>query len=89
MKSKKNKVVEYELQLIAHSASAFDTNVVLNGSSNWHRIVNIIKYGKRIISLKVFSRNLKISENKYVAQNINFICGMTHINGSLKKIGNT
>ena len=42
----KFKIVQYQLQLIAHNGSAFDTYVVLNGSSNWHRIVNIVKMEK-------------------------------------------
>ena len=56
------KIVKYNMQLIEHNGSGFDICVVLNKLSNWYRIVNIIKNGKGIISLKVFNRNVKISE---------------------------
>ena len=39
----KNKIVEHELQLIPNSGSWFDTSVVLNGLSNSHRMVTIVK----------------------------------------------
>ena len=48
----KNKIVEYELQLIAYDGSAFDTYVVLNNLSNWQRKMNIVKNGKGTISSK-------------------------------------
>ena len=57
--------------------------------SKWHIIVNIVKNGNRILSLKVFKRNIKIFENKPVPQYAYFRCGMTHNKTSLRKIGTT
>ena len=59
-----NKNIESNLELLAHEGSRFDTWVALNNLSNWYRITNIIKNGNGIISLKVFNRNVKISEKK-------------------------
>ena len=44
----KNEIVENELQLITHNGSAFDMYVVLNGLSNWHTKVMIVRNGKGI-----------------------------------------
>ena len=38
------------LQLLAHNGSAFDTYVVLNSLSNWHKKVSRVKCGKDIVS---------------------------------------
>ena len=79
-----NKIVEYELHMLGHNGSSFDTYIILNNLPKCRRIVNIIKNGKGIISLKIF--------NGYIdkkPQYVNFRCGMTHINESLKKIGIT
>ena len=83
----KNKIVEYDLQIIAQKISAFDTYVVLNSLSNLQRSVNIVKNGKSINSVKIFNKTVKVSEKKYVPQNIFFRCGMTYNNSSLKNIG--
>ena len=44
-KDKKGKVLDYNLQLLAHNGSGFDTWIVLNNLSCDKRIVNIIKNG--------------------------------------------
>ena len=51
----KNKIVEYNLQMHAHNGSGFDTWIVLNILPCDKHIVDIIKNGKGIISLKVFN----------------------------------
>ena len=68
----KNENIEYDLRSIDHIDSAFNTYVVMNGLSNWQKIVNIIRIGNGIISLKNFNRIIKISGNNYVPRHINF-----------------
>ena len=51
----KNKIIDYNLQLHAHNGSGFDTWIVLNNLRCDKHIVEIIKNGKGIISLKVFN----------------------------------
>ena len=54
--SLKNKIVEYNLQLHAHSGSGFDTWIILNNLlCDKHIVGDIIKNGKSIIELKVFN----------------------------------
>ena len=86
-KDKKGKVLEYNLQLHAHNGSGFDTWIVLNILPHDKRIVNIIKYGKGIIELKVF--NAYFEKKKQIPQYVHFRCGMTHLNYSLKNLGKT
>ena len=58
---KVKKIVEYNLYLIAHNGSGFDSYVVLNNLPQWRSDVKLIKNGAGIISLKIF--------NGYVHQN--------------------
>ena len=51
----KNKIVEYNLQLHAHNDSGLDTWIILNKLPCDKHIVDIIKNGKSIISLKIFN----------------------------------
>ena len=75
----KYEIVDFELQLMAHNGSAFDTYIGLNNLPNWHRLIDIINNGKGIISLNFINGYYKISENKTVPQ---FRCGMTPKNTS-------
>ena len=84
----KNKIVGYEIQLHAHNGSGFDTWIILNNLRCDKHIVDIIKNGKGIISLKVFN-GLIYKKNKQIPQYLIFRCGMTHLNYSLKKFGRT
>ena len=84
----KSKIVGYEIQLHAHNGSGFDTWVILNNLRCDKHIVDIIKNGKGIISLKVFN-GLIYKNNKQIPQYLIFRCGMTHLNYSLKKLGRT
>ena len=55
LKKVKNKIVENNLYLIAHSVSGFDSYVLLNNLTQWRSVVKLIKNGAGIISLKVFN----------------------------------
>ena len=83
-----NKILEYNLQLQAHNRSGFDTWIILNNLPCDKHIVDIIKNGKGIIELKVFS-GLIHKNIKQIPQYPHFRCGMTHLNYSLKKLGKT
>ena len=84
----KNKIVEYNLQMHAHNGSGFDTWIILNNLPCDKHIVDIIKNGKGIISLKTFNGNIA-KNNMQILQYLYFRCGMTHLNYSLKKLGKT
>ena len=84
----KNKIVEYNLQLHAHNGSGFDTWIILNNFPCDKHIVDIIKNGKGIISLKIFNAYI-YNGKKQIPQYLIFRCGMTHLNYSLKKLGKT
>ena len=60
-KKVRNKTVEYNLYLIAHNGSELDSYGVLNYLPQWRSVVNLIKNGAGIVSLKIF--------NSYVDQN--------------------
>ena len=51
----KNKILDYNLQMHAHNGSGFDTWIILNNLPCDKHIVDIIKNGKGIISLKIFN----------------------------------
>ena len=50
-----NKIVEYNLYLVAHNGSGCDSCVVLNNLSQWRKVVNSIKNGAGIESLKILN----------------------------------
>ena len=81
----KYKIVEYNLYLIAHNGSGFDSYVVLNNLPWWRSVVKLIKNGKGFVSLKVF--NGYVDPVKKTPQYVHFRCGRVHINQSLRKIG--
>ena len=84
-KKVKNKIVEYNLYLIAQNGSGFDSYVVLNNLPQWRSVVKLIKNGTGIISLKIF--NGYIDPVKKIPQYVHFRCGRVHINQKLRKIG--
>ena len=84
-KKVRNKIVEYNLYLIAHNGSGFDSYVVLNNLPQWRSVVKLIKNGAGIISLEIF--NGFIDPVKKIPQYVQFRCGRVHINKSLRKIG--
>ena len=65
IKKVKNKIVEYNLYLIAHNGSGFDSYVVLNSLPQWRSVVKLIKNGADNILLKIF--------NGYLDQNKKFL----------------
>ena len=79
-----NQIVEHNLYLIAHNGSCFDSYVVLNNLPQCRRVVNLIKNGAAIVSLKIFNGYLDQIEK--TPQCVQFRCGRVHINRSLKKI---
>ena len=58
-----NKVVENNLYLIAQNGSGFDSYVVIINLPQWRTVINSIKNGAGVVSLKIF--------NGYVDQNKN------------------
>ena len=75
----KNKIVEYNLQMHAHNGSGFDIWIVLNNLPCDKNIVNIMKNGKGIISLKIFNGYMD-KNNMQIPQYLTVRCGMTHLN---------
>ena len=80
-----NKIVKYNLYLIAHKGSGFDSYVVLNNLLQWRTVVSLIKNGSGIVSLKIF--NGYVDPVKKIPQYVHFRCGLLHIKDSLKNIG--
>ena len=77
-----NKIVKYNLYLIAHKGSEFDSYVVINNLPQW-RTVKLIKNGSGIVSLKIF--NGYVDQKKKISQYVHLRCGLLHIKDSLKK----
>ena len=82
-KKVRNKIVEYNLYLIAHNGSDIDSYVVLNNLPQWRYVVKLIKSGAGNVSLKTF--NGYVDQNKKLPEYVHFRCGRVHINKSLKK----
>ena len=80
-----NKVVKYNLFLIAHKGSGFDSYVVLNNLPQWRTVVSLIKNGSSIVSLEIF--NGYVDPVKKIPQYVHFRCGLLRIKDSLKNIG--
>ena len=77
------KSVKYNLYLIAHKGSGFDSYVVLNNLPQWRTVVSLIKKGSGIVSLKIF--NGYADPVKKIPQYVHFRCGLLHIKDPLKK----
>ena len=82
----KNKIVENKLQLHADNGSGIDTWIILNNLPCDKHIVEIIKKGKGLISMRIFNGYIQ-NNKKQSPQFLIFRCGMTHSNYSLKKLG--
>ena len=80
-KSIKN--VEYNLYLIAHNGSGFDSYVVLNNLPQWRNVVNLNKKRAGIASLKIF--NSYVHQNNKTPQYVHYRCGRVHTNRSFLK----
>ena len=83
-----NKNVENNIQLHAHNGSGFDTWINLKNLRCDKHIVDILKKGKGIISLRVFNGYIE-KNKKQIPQYLIFRCGMTQLNYSLEKLGKT
>ena len=79
-----NKIVKYNLYLIAHKGSGFDSYIVLNNLPQW-RTFKLIKNGSGIVSLKIFKGY--VDPVKKIPQYVHLKCGLLHIKDSLKNIG--
>ena len=80
-----NKIVKFNLNLIAHKGSGFDSYVVLNNLPRWRTVVSLIKNGSGIVSLKIFNGYADLV--KKILQNVHFRCVLLHIKDSLKNRG--
>ena len=60
----------------------------MNNLPRYKRIVNIIKNAKSFFELKVINGYIEKNKNQ-LPQYHHFRCGMTHINYSLKNLGET
>ena len=65
-KKVKSKNVDYNLYLIAHNGSGFDSYVELNNLPQWRSVVKLIKNGAGVASLKIF--NGYVDQNKKIPQ---------------------
>ena len=65
--------------------SGFDSYVVSNKIPQMRNVVNSVKIGAGIVSLKIF--NGCVNQNKNVPQYVHIRCGRLHINSSLSKTG--
>ena len=79
-----NKIVKYNLYLLAHKGIGFDSYVVSNNLPQW-RTFKLVKNGLDIVSLKIF--NGYVDQNKKIPQYVHLRCGLLHIKDSLKNIG--
>ena len=80
-----NKIVEYNLYLLAHKEYGFDSYVVLKNLLQWRTVVNLIKNGPGILSTKIFTGY--VHQNEKTSQYVHFRCDLMHIKDSLKNIG--
>ena len=80
----KNKVVKYNLYLIAHKGSGFDSYVVLNNLPQ-RRTVKLIKNGSGLVCLEIF--NGYVDPVKKFPQYVHLRCCLLNIKDSLKNIG--
>ena len=82
-----DKVVEYRLRIHAHNGSGFDVWIILNNLT-WERdICKIIKSGKGIFSINIFTGYVINDKNKSLPQCVYFEYGITHLFYSLEKSG--
>ena len=89
-KNGKEIIVEYELKMIAHNGSGFDSWIILDNLPEWCRITSMIKTGKGIINMKIYNGMCDIKPNiKGKPQYLIFNCSANHMKSSLRKLGET
>ena len=79
------KIVDFNLNMIAHKGSDFDSYVVINNLPQSQIVVNLIKNGAGIISLNLF--NGCVDEKKKFPQKVHFRSGTFQIISSSRKKG--
>ena len=62
-KNGKEITVEYEMKMITHNGSGFDSSIILDNLSEWCRITNMIKTGKGIINMKIYNGMCNVKSN--------------------------
>ena len=77
-KKVKNKIVEYNLNMIAHNRSCFDSYVVLNNLPPWRSVIKITKKRAGIFLIKILIRYVDLV--KKTPQFVRFPCGRFHNN---------
>ena len=82
------KLVEFELETVAHNKRVFANGIVLENLHSRCNIIKQIKTRKRTVSLKINNGivNKKNNSNGR-AQYITFTCSATHLSSSLEKLG--
>ena len=63
-KNGKEITIEYEMKMIAHNGSGFDSWIILDNLPEWCRITSMIKTGKGIINMKIYNGICNVKTNK-------------------------
>ena len=74
------KIFENNLFLIAHNGPVFGSYIVLKKLHQWQSVVNSLKNGAGIASLKIFEDYA--DQIKKIPQYVQFRCGKLHIRSS-------
>ena len=69
--------------MIANNGTGFDSYVAINNLPQWRSVVNLIKNGAGIVSLKFF--NGYVDPAQKIPSYIHSTCGRVQIDNSLKK----
>ena len=77
--------VKYNLYLITHKGSGFDSYVVLNNLPQWRTVVSLNNNGAGIVCLKFF--NGWVDPAKMITQYVQFRCRLLQVKFSVKRIG--
>ena len=78
-----NKIVKYNLKILALKGSSFDSYVVSNNPPQWRTAVSLIPNGLDIVSLELF--NGYVDPVKKIPPSVLFRCGLLHIKDSVRK----
>ena len=80
-----DKVVEYNLYLIAHNGSGYDSYIALNNLPQWRSVVSLIKNGAGIIFFERFNGYAAMLIKMKNSSKCSYRCGRLHSNSSFKK----
>ena len=70
------KLVKYNLYILAHNGSGFDSYVDLRNLPQCRPVFTLIKNGSGIVSLEIF--NGYVDQNKNITQYVLFRCDRVH-----------